>query len=56
LGRPLHVALAAMLAQVAWHWRLIRHRTREGCFRAFTRNHWLGFTLFAGIAAGFALR
>ena len=56
LGWPLHAALAAMLAQVAWHWRLIRHRTREGCFRAFTRNHWLGFTLFAGIAAGFALR
>ncbi len=56
LGWPLHAALAAMLLQVAWHWRLIRHRTREGCFRAFTSNHWLGFTLFAGISAGFALR
>ena len=40
------VALAAALAQVAWHYRLIRHRTREGCFKAFRVNHWLGLTWF----------
>lgn len=39
-----------------WHWRMIRTRTREGCFRAFLHNHWLGFAIFAGIAADFALR
>jgi 4-hydroxybenzoate polyprenyltransferase len=38
-------------AQIFWHWRLIRTRSREGCFTAFKQNHWLGFTLFAGIAA-----
>ncbi len=43
------------LAQVAWHYTLIRSRSREGCFAAFRANHWLGLTLFAGIVAGYAL-
>lgn len=51
----LALALAAAAAQAAWHYALIRERTREGCFRAFRLNHWLGFTLFAGVAAGYAL-
>ncbi len=50
------LALLASAAQVVWHYRLIRERTREGCFRAFRENHWLGFTLFAGIVAGYALK
>ena len=50
------VALAAAGAQVVWHYRLIRDRTRDGCFRAFRLNHWLGFTLFAGIAACYAFK
>ena len=43
------VVIAIALAQIFWHWQLIRARTREGCFKAFKQNHWLGFTLFAGI-------
>ncbi len=43
-------------AQVAWHYTLIRDRTREGCFRAFRLNHWVGFALFAGVAGDLALR
>ena len=39
-----------------WHWRLIRDRTRDGCFKAFRLNHWLGFAVFAGVVAGYALR
>ena len=50
------LALVAAVLQVVWHHRLIRGRTREGCFKAFRLNHWLGFTLFAGIVAGYALR
>jgi 4-hydroxybenzoate polyprenyltransferase len=50
----LALALAAALAQVAWHYTLIRDRSREGCFKAFRLNHWLGFTLFVGVAAGYA--
>jgi 4-hydroxybenzoate polyprenyltransferase len=36
--------------QVGWHARLIWGRSREGCFKAFRANHWVGFSLFAGIA------
>ncbi|RYY73480.1 MAG: 4-hydroxybenzoate octaprenyltransferase, partial [Comamonadaceae bacterium] len=46
-------ALAA--GQAAWHYTLIRDRSREGCFRAFRLNHWFGFTLFAGTVAGYLL-
>ena len=50
LGAIFYIAIVLALAQVGWHWWLIRTRTREGCFRAFRMNHWVGFTLFAGIA------
>ena len=53
---PWALALAAAGAQALWHWRLIRGRTREGCFRAFRVNHWLGLTVFLGVVAGYALR
>ena len=48
------IALAA--AQAAWHYTLIRGRTREGCFKAFRQNHWLGATVFAGVVLDLALR
>jgi 4-hydroxybenzoate polyprenyltransferase len=44
------LALAAM--QAAWHFVLIKDRTRDGCFKAFRLNHWVGFTVFAGLAVG----
>lgn len=40
--------------QVGWHFALIRGRTREGCFKAFRLNHWLGFSVFAGIALSYS--
>jgi 4-hydroxybenzoate polyprenyltransferase len=43
-------------AQAAWHYALIRERTREGCFKAFRLNHWVGFAVFAGVVAGYAAR
>jgi 4-hydroxybenzoate polyprenyltransferase len=46
------VALAA--GQALWHGWLIWHRERAGCFKAFRLNHWLGFTVFTGIAASYA--
>lgn len=55
-GAVLALTMAAAAAQAVWHYRLIREREREGCFQAFRMNHWLGFTLFAGIVAGYALR
>jgi 4-hydroxybenzoate polyprenyltransferase len=50
------VGVAAAAAQVVWHGTLIHTRTREGCFKAFRVNHWVGFAVFAGIAAGYGLR
>jgi len=37
---------------VVWHGMLIRTRTRDGCFKAFRLNHWVGLAVFAGIVAG----
>jgi 4-hydroxybenzoate polyprenyltransferase len=53
---PFLIAMVAALAQVAWHFALIRHRSREGCFKAFRVNHWLGFTVFAGVAGSYLAR
>ncbi len=53
---PYFAGLVAAAAIAAWHFTLIRTRTREGCFRAFRLNHWLGFAVFAGIVVQFALR
>jgi len=50
------LTLVAAGAQAAWHYTLIRGRTREGCFRAFRLNHWFGFAVFAGTVAGYAAR
>jgi 4-hydroxybenzoate polyprenyltransferase len=43
-------------AQAIWHYRLIRGREREGCFRAFRINHWIGCALFVGLALAMLLR
>jgi 4-hydroxybenzoate polyprenyltransferase len=50
-----YIAFIPALAQVLWHYRLIKGRSRNGCFQAFRLNHWLGFTVFAGIAVSYAL-
>jgi 4-hydroxybenzoate polyprenyltransferase len=50
------IVTALMSIQIFWHGQLIRSRSREGCFKAFKQNHWLGFTLFTGIVLSFALR
>jgi 4-hydroxybenzoate polyprenyltransferase len=50
-GWWLSVAVAAV--QVLWHWLLIHTRTREGCFKAFRLNHWVGMALFCGIVVAY---
>ncbi|MFI5444078.1 4-hydroxybenzoate octaprenyltransferase [Polaromonas sp. UC242_47] len=47
------IAIGLALVQALWHGWLIRRREREGCFKAFRLNHWLGFTVFAGIALSY---
>lgn len=48
------IAIGLALAQALWHIWLIRKRQRDDCFKAFRLNHWLGFTVFAGIVASYA--
>ncbi len=55
LGWPYFLGLSAAGAMMLYHWRLIADRTREGCFRAFRHNNWVGGTIFAGIVASFWL-
>lgn len=55
-GTWTYLAFTFAFGQVAWHYTLIRDRSRAGCFKAFRLNHWLGFTLFAGIAASYAVK
>ena len=46
---PFYVGLAAAGAMMVYHWFLIRGRSRDGCFRAFMHNNWVGGAIFAGI-------
>ncbi|MBP7452579.1 MAG: 4-hydroxybenzoate octaprenyltransferase [Ottowia sp.] len=50
----LYAGFAAALAQVAWHYTLIRTRQRPGCFTAFSKSHWISFAVFVGIVLGLA--
>ena len=56
LGAIFYIAIGLATAQALWHWTMIRQRERDGCFRAFRLNHWLGFTVFAGIALAYAVK
>ena len=55
-GLPYALGLVAAAALALWHFTLIRDRSRDGCFRAFRLNHWVGFAVFAGVVADHALR
>jgi len=48
------VAIAfGLLQQQLWR---IRNRDPEACFKAFLSNHWVGFTLFAGMLVSLLMR
>ena len=56
LGGVFLIGIAVATAQVVWHYSLIRQRSREGCFKAFKLNHWVGCAVFCGVALDLALR
>lgn len=51
---PYYVGVASAAAMMVYHWTLIRDRSRDGCFKAFRHNNWVGAAVFAGIAASLA--
>jgi 4-hydroxybenzoate polyprenyltransferase len=53
---PLYAAGILLGAlQAGWHLTLIYERTREGCFKAFRLNHWVGAAVFAGTVLSFGM-
>ena len=48
--------LAVAIGMAVYHYILIRTRTREGCFKAFNHNNWLGAAVFAGILLDYGFR
>jgi len=55
LGPAYAVGIVIAGLQAGWHFTLIWGRTREGCFRAFRANHWLGAAVFAGVVLSFVV-
>jgi len=53
LGLPYYAGLAVAAAMMVYHWRLIRGRSRAGCFKAFRHNNWVGAVIFAGIVSNY---
>jgi len=56
LNWPYYAGLAVAGGMMAYHYPLIRGRTRAGCFKAFLHNNWVGGAIFAGIVAAYGLR
>ena len=55
LAWPFYAGLAAAAAMMVYHWTLIRGRSRDGCFKAFMHNNWVGAAVFGGIVFGLPL-
>ena len=56
LGGVFLLGIGVAALQAGWHFTLIRSRSREGCFKAFRLNHWLGAAVFAGVVVDLGLR
>ena len=52
-----YVAGLVVAAAIAGeHYRMIRDRSREGCFKAFMHNNWLGAAIFVGILMDYTVQ
>lgn len=49
LGLPFYLGLSAASAFFVYQQKLIYHREKADCFKAFLNNHWFGATIFAGL-------
>ncbi len=56
MGAIYYAGLAGAAVFTANHYRLIRGRDRDACFKAFNHNNWVGAVIFAGMFADFAMR
>ncbi len=56
LGALYFAGLLVAAGLAGYQYQLIRRRGREGCFKAFLNNNWLGFAIFAGLALDLYVR
>jgi 4-hydroxybenzoate polyprenyltransferase len=56
LGWTYYLGLLIAGGIALYHYRLIKYRQREACFKAFLHNNWLGAAVFAGIALDHLIR
>jgi 4-hydroxybenzoate polyprenyltransferase len=56
MGPLYYGGLAVAGALMLHHYRLVRTRDRDACFKAFNQNNWVGAVVFAGIFADFATK
>ena len=52
---PWYLGTGAAGGLFGWQVALIRPRDRDGCFRAFLNNNWVGFLIFLGLLLHFLL-
>ena len=52
-GLAYYAGILVACGLMAYHYTLIKDRTREGCFKAFLNNTWVGAAIFAGIVADY---
>jgi 4-hydroxybenzoate polyprenyltransferase len=53
---PWYFGVGSAGSLFVWQVVLIRPRHRDGCFRAFLNNNWVGFLIFLGLLLHFLLR
>jgi len=55
LSWPWYAGTIAAALLFTWQQRMIRHRERDACFKAFMNNNWVGAAIFLGLAGHFSL-
>ena len=55
LGLPYFAGLGLAWVMMGYHYLLVRGRSREGCFKAFRHNNWVGAAIFAGIVFSYPM-
>ena len=50
-----YAGLLIAVGLMVYQYRLIRHRDRALCFKAFLHNNWVGMVIFMGIALDFLI-
>jgi 4-hydroxybenzoate polyprenyltransferase len=54
-GWSWYCAVAVVALLFTWQLWLARRRERDGCFRAFRNNIWVGLVIFLGLAGNYLL-